>query len=115
MKDDFKSWFAGLAVVPGMLACGVRRPGGKCVGHGDENKFPLEKIEKLLRRFAEPNQPMAATEFSPRWITWVFEYGHLRVVSHPDQWILLLLAGPETEAAQELDRLSEDFLARSFK
>ena len=115
MKDNFKIWFAGLPAVPGMLACGVRRPNGKCVGHGDEKSYPPEKIEKLLHQFAGLHEPLAAAEFSPRWTTWAFEYGHLRFVSRPDKWLLMLLVTPETEAMRELDPLSEDFLASPFK
>jgi len=115
MKADFKTWFAALPAVPGMLACGVRRPDGKYAGYGDEKNYPPEKIEKLLRQFSELHEPLAATDLSPRWTTWAFEYGHLRFVSRPDQWLLLLLASPETEAASELDRISEGFLAHPLK
>ena len=45
MKADFKTWFAALPAVPGMLACGVRQPNGKCLGYGDEKIYPAEKIE----------------------------------------------------------------------
>jgi len=115
MKDDFKTWFADLSAVPGMLAGGVRRPDGKFAGFGDEKNYPAEKIEKLLRQFDDLHQPLAAAGFSPRWTTWAFEYGHLRFVSRPDKWLLMLLVTPETEAARELDLLSENFLARPFK
>jgi hypothetical protein len=115
MKGNFKTWFAGLPAVPGMLACGVRRPDGKCIGHGDGKNYPAEKIEKLLRQFVELHEPLAAAELSPRWTTWAFEYGHLRFVSRPDKWLLMLLVTPETEAMRELDALSEDFLVRPNK
>ena len=101
--------------MPGMLACGVRRPDGRCAGHGGEKNYPVEKIEKLLGQFAGLHEPLDAAEFSPRWTTWAFEYGHLRFVLRPDQWLLMLLVTPETEAARELDALSEDFLVRPIK
>lgn len=115
MKADFKIWFAGLPAVPGMLACGVRQPNGKCAGYGDEKIYPAEKIEKLLKQFAELHEPLAGAEFSPRWTTWAFEYGQLRFVARPDKRLLLLIVSPETEAGHDLDRISEDFLARAFK
>ena len=115
MKDNFKTWFASVAIVPGMLACGVRRPNGKCAGYGDDQIYPSEKIERLLKQFAELHEPLAIAEFSPRWTTWAFEYGQLRFVPRPDKWLLMLLVSPETEAARELDRLAEDFLAHPFK
>ena len=115
MKDDFQAWFAGLSIVPGMLACGVRQPGGKCVTCGEGKNYPVEKIEKLLHQFAGRHEPLPAAGFFPRWTTWAFEYGHLRFVARPDKWLLMLLASPETEAVHELDRISEDFLARPFK
>jgi hypothetical protein len=115
MKDNLKTWFAGLPTVPGVIAGGVRQPNGKWGGFGDEKKFPPEKIEKLLQQCAELHEPLAAAELSPRWTTWAFEYGHLRFVPRPDQWLLILLVGPETEAAQHLDQLSEKFLAVPVK
>jgi hypothetical protein len=115
MKPDFKTWFANVAAVPGMLACGIRRPDGKCAGYGDEKVYPAEKIEKLLKQFAGLHEPLAAAEFSPRWTTRAYEYGQLRYVSRPDKWLLLLLVSPESEAVRELDRLAEDFLTRPFK
>ena len=115
MKDDFQTWFAGLSVMPGMLACGVRRPGGKCATSGQEKNYPVEKIEKLLRQCGELHEPLPAAGFSPRWTTWAFEFGHLRFVPRPDKWLLMLLASPDSEAVRELDRISEDFLIHPFK
>ncbi len=115
MKADFKHWFASLPAVPGMLACGHRQPNGKCLGHGDDKIYTAEKISRLLKQFAELHEPLAAAEFSPRWTTWAFEYGLLRFVPRPDKGLLMLLVSPETEAARELDRLAEEFLARPLK
>jgi hypothetical protein len=115
MKADFKTWFAALPAVPGMLACGVRQPNGKCAGYGDEKIYPAEKIEKLLKQFAELHGPLAAAELSPRWTTWAFEYGHLRFVARPDRRLLMLLVSPDTEAVCELDRIAEEFLAGTAK
>ena len=112
MKADFKTWFAALPAMPGMLACGVRQPNGKCLGQGDDKKCSVGKIEKLLKQFAELHEPLAAAELAPRWTTWAFEYGQLRFVPRPDKALLLLLVSPDTEAARELDRLAEEFLAR---
>jgi hypothetical protein len=115
MKTDFKSWFAGLPQVAGMLACGVIRPNGRCLIHSGEKNLPEKKIEPLMRRFIELHEPLASTGLSPRWSTWAFEYGHLRFVPHPDNWLLLLIAAPETEAAQKLNEISGEFLAQSLK
>jgi hypothetical protein len=113
MKDDFKTWFASLPAVPGVVACGVRQPNGKWGGFGDEKKFPAEKIEQLLARHAELHAPLA--EFPARWTTWAFEFGQLRFVPRTDKWLLMLVVAPETEAAQNLDRLSEKFLKLPMK
>ena len=113
MKENFKTWFAHLPTVPGMLACGVRRPNGKCAGLGDETKYPAEKIEKLLNQFAEEHKLLAG--FSPRWTTWAFEYSRLRFVLRPDKCLLLLLVAPETEAENSLDQLSREFLTIAVK
>ena len=113
MKADFKTWFAALPAIPGMLACGVRQPNGKCLGYGDDKIYPATKIEKLLKQFSELHGPLAAAELAPRWTTWAFEYGHIRFVPRPDKWLLMLLVSPETEAARELDRIAEEFLPPS--
>ena len=115
MKADFKTWFAALPAVPGMLACGLRQPNGKCLGYGDDKIYPAEKIEKLLKQFAELHEPLTAAELSSRWTTWAFEYGQLRFVARPDRRLLMLLVSPDTDAARELDRLSEEFLTSAFK
>ena len=115
MKTDFKTWFARLPTVPGMLCCGLRQPNGKCVGFGDERVYPPEKIERLLKEFGELHTPLIAAEFYPRWSTWAFGYGLLRYVVRSDKRLLLLLATPDSEAARELDRISEEFLAPGFK
>jgi hypothetical protein len=115
MPADFKSWFASLPAVPGMLACGVRQPNGKCAGYGDEKIYPAEKIEKLLGQFATLQEPLVAAGFFPRWTTWMFVYGQLRFVARPDQRLLMLLVSPDTEAAQMLDRLAEEFLIVAVK
>ena len=110
MKSDFKKWFAALPAIPGMLACGVRQPNGKCLGYGDDKIYPAQKIEKLLKQFAELHEPLLAAELSPCWTTWAFEYGRIRFVPRPDKWLLMVIVSPETEAARELDRFAEEFL-----
>ena len=115
MKVNFKSWFASLPQVQGMLACGIIRPNGRCLAHGSGKNLSDEKIEQLMRRFAELHEPLACTGLSPRWSTWAFEYGQLRFVPHPDNWLLLLVATPETESSQKLDQLAEEFLAQPLK
>jgi len=110
MNADFKAWFAALPAIPGMLACGVRQPNGKCLGYGDDKVYPAGKIEKLLKQFGELHEPLAAAELAPRWTTWAFEYGHIRFVPRADKWLLLLIVSPETEAARALDRVANDFL-----
>lgn len=114
MKADFKDWFASLPALPGLLACGVRQPNGKCGGYGDEKFYPTEKIEALLHGFAGLHEPLAG-EFKPLWTTWSFEYGRLRFVPRRDQWLLMLLVAPETEAEKSLDQLSGEFLAGPVK
>jgi hypothetical protein len=115
MKADFKTWFANLPAMPGLLACGVRRPNGKCGGYGDEKFYPIEKIEELLHNFSGLHEPLAAAELPPRWTTWAFEYGRLRYVPRNDKWLLMLLVAPETEAEKNLDLISAEFAEGKLK
>jgi hypothetical protein len=115
MKVATKTWFTPLVATNGMIACAIRKPDGKCLHPDAEMKYPPEKIAKLLGQYAGLHQPLAIKDADTRWVTWAFEYGHLRYVPRPDKWLLLLLATPETDAIQALDRFSEEFLATEFK
>ena len=111
MKKNLPPWLDQVAVTDGVLAGGVLSAAGKCLYCGDREKYPAEKIEKLLRQFSSLHAPLPPAEFSPRWTTWQFDYGWFRFVPRPDKLLLLLVVTPGSGAARELDQFAADFLA----
>ena len=110
MKKNPALWFDQIVVTDGVLAGGVLSAAGKCLYCSDQEKYPAEKIEKLLRQYWSLHAPLPAAEFSPRWTTWQFEYGWFRFVPRPDKLLLLLVVTPGSNAARELDQFAADFL-----
>lgn len=110
MNETLKQWLAARAAVPGLLACGVRVSEILCVCHGLSAKCPAEKMEKILHQLADAQPWLFNDGLTPRWTTWTFEQGQIRIVNRTDGLLFGLLAAPDA-AAQNLDLLSEEFLA----
>lgn len=111
MNEALKQWLANRAAVSGLLACGVRATEFLCLCHGDEQNCPPEKMEKILHQIADAQPWLFQGGPAPRWSTWTFEQGQLRIVNRPDGLLLGLAVRVDTDAAQSLDLLSEEFLA----
>ena len=111
MKISLETWLDQTAANDGVLAVGVLRTNGKCLCVSDGGKYPVEKIEDLLRQYLPLHAALPSAEFSPRWFTWQFEHGWFRFVPRPDTALLLLIVTPASAAASELDQLTADFLA----
>ena len=111
MKQPVQRWLADHASPPGTLACGLRQPDGALVCHSREDLCPIEKMEAILRQFESLRAVSVAESFAPRWWTWTFEHGQIRFVARSDGWILGVVIHPESEAASQLDPLSNEFLS----
>jgi len=110
MNEALKQWLAARTATPGLLAVGVRASAVLCVCHSVSEKYPADKMEKILHQLAAAQSSLFHNRFAPRWTTWAFEHGQIRMVNRADGLLLGLVADMET-AAQNLDQLSEEFLA----
>ena len=113
MKTSAQLWLTSRASPAGMLACGIRRPDGKCVCHSIEDICPAGRVEKILGQF-ESLRTAYAGQVAPRWTTWCFEHGQIRLVLRPDGWLLGLVIRAESDAYPKLDPLSLEFLSLDF-
>jgi len=59
--------------------------------------------------------PFFTHGLAPRWLTWTFEQGQLRVALHTDGLLLTLAVQPNSPAAQNLDLFTEEFLAMNLE
>jgi len=111
MNNVINQWFASCALAPGILGCGVRGPDGTCVSQSFHDSIPRDRLEKALQNLGDSFVSLAAHGLAPRWLTWTFERGQLRVARRPDGVLLGLVIQPNSPAAENLDRLTEEFLA----
>ena len=94
-----------------MSGCGVLLPDGNCVSHSFNDLCPQESFNEALRCLGDSLPALFAHGLAPRWLTWTFEQGQMRVALRPDGLLLGLASQPNTPAAQNLDLFTEDFLA----
>ncbi len=111
MNNSIEQWFASCAVVPGILGCGVRQSDGTCVSQSFHGTCPRERLEQALQILGDAVPSFSAHGLAPRWLTWTFEQGQLRVALRLDGGLLGLAIQPNSPAAENLDLLTEEFLA----
>ena len=111
MKESALQWLAGRAAPAGMLACGLRRTDGTLVCRSGAEGCPAGSMEKILDTFAHLRATLFSETFSPRWTTWKFERGQIRLAERADGWLLGLVVRADLRAAPDLDPLCEEFLA----
>ena len=115
MKDPVKEWLPQRVNQTGVLASGLRRPNGKLAVQCADASCPPAVMENLLRQLDGSRTLFANEKNSPRWVTFSFEHGQIRFVTRPDGWMFAVIVRPETDGAQALDALSEEFLALKLK
>ncbi len=111
MNHVINQWFASCALAPGILGCGVRLPDGTCVSQSFHDSCPRERLDQTLQNLADSFDSFSAYGLAPRWLTWTFEHGQLRVARRPDGLLLGLALQPNSPAAENLDLRTEEFLA----
>jgi hypothetical protein len=111
MKDTAQQWLTNRASPPGMLACGLRTPDGKFIGHSIEDSCSTKTLESILGRFDSLRKEVYSDQLTPRWSTWSFERGQIRFVARPDGWVLAMVARDASDAQPWLDPLSTEFLS----
>jgi hypothetical protein len=111
MNDVINQWFASCALAPGILGCGVRLPDGTNVSQSFHTGCPGEHLNLALQNLGASLSSFSAHGLTPRWLTWTFEQGQLRVALRPDGGMLGLAIQPNSPAAENLDLLTEEFFA----
>jgi hypothetical protein len=111
MNEKFNQWLAGCALAPGLLGGGLRLLDGTCVTQSFDKTCPPERFDEALRCLGDSLPSLSAHGLVPRWQTWTFEKGHMRLAERPDGLLLGLVVQPDSPAAQNLDLLTEEFLA----
>jgi hypothetical protein len=111
MNEALQQWFEACMNAPGILGAGLMRPDGSSVCRSTDETFPDTKVERVMELLAQLQPELTSVISSPRWSTWQFEQGKIRCVSRPDGWLLGLAVRPETEAANNLNKISDAFLA----
>src|SRR5271155_5050551 len=111
MNEKLNQWLDQCALTPGMFGCGVRLPDGACFSHNFNVLCPKASFDEAMRHLDDSLPSLFAHGFAPRWLTWTFEQGQLRVALRPDGLLLTLGVQPNSLAAKNLDLFSEDFLA----
>jgi len=110
MKDPVKEWLPQRVTQTGVLASGLRRPNGKISAQCADASCPPATMENLLRQLDGLRALFATERPAPRWITFSFDHGQIRYATRTDGWHLAVVVRPETDAAQNLDLLCEEFL-----
>jgi hypothetical protein len=116
MNELFQQWLDGRLSVPGMIACGVASAtaaAGDAAGAcwSKDANFPAEKMGEILALLQNTAQVPGAAPAVVRSHTWVFANGKIRYVVRPDGWVFAIAVHANSDAAQVLDPLTEEFLA----
>ena len=121
MIELLNHWLDARLSVPGMVACGVvptnmLAPGA---GPGDaegfcrsaDANFSPDQMGHVLRLLQNTPTTPDTKPFDVKWRTWVFTNGKIRSAVRPDGWLFAAVVVANSDAAQILDPLTEEFLA----
>ncbi len=114
MNDTLNQWLDQCAAAPGMSGCGVRRPDGTSFSRNAGDACPQAAFDDVMRHLDDSLPSIFAHGLAPRWLTWTFEQGQLRVALRTDGLLLTLAVQPNSPAAQNLDLFTEEFLAMNL-
>lgn len=110
MNPALDQWLASCARAPGTLGCGVQLADRTCVSRSFNEGFPQTHLDETLRCLAELNPVFSGHGLFPRWSTWSFEAGELRVILRPDGAVCALAVQNNSPAAKNLETITREFL-----
>ncbi len=110
MSKLFQQWLDARCSVPGMIACAVTA-GAISFSRSTDDSFPPEKMGEIVRLLQNGAALPGAEPSEVRWHTWVFANGRIRSVIRPDGWTFTAAVRANSDAAQILEPLTEEFLA----
>ena len=114
MNDPALQWLTERASVPGTLASALRQPDGNVISHAPDPACPATIIETILANFDALAETVSTEPPAPQWSTWAFEQGQIRLVERADGWRMAIAVRNESDAANGLDTLAQEFLAASL-
>jgi hypothetical protein len=109
MNAKIKQWLDGCALAPGLLGGGVRLRDGTCFSHSYNESYPRERLEEAMRCLGDSLPSFTTHGLMPRWLTWTFEKGQIRLAERADGLLLCLAIQSNSPAAENLDLLTEEF------
>jgi hypothetical protein len=110
MNPALDQWLARCARSAGALGCGVQLPDRTYVSRSFNETVPQTHLDETLRCLAEVTPVFSGHGLFPRWFTWAFEAGELRVVIRPDGAVCVLAVQTNSPAVKELATLTGEFL-----
>ena len=99
------------AIASGMLGCGMRLPDSTCLSYSFNELYSREHLERILDQLAGTMTLLASHGLVPRRLIWTFEQGQIFVIPRSDGALLALAAQPDTEAAENVDQLAQEFFS----
>ncbi|MGA2683672.1 MAG: hypothetical protein ABSF51_01340 [Verrucomicrobiota bacterium] len=111
MNDTLQEWLATGAIASGLLGCGMRLPDATCLSHSFNEICPRERLDQVLHQLAETTTFLTSHGLAPRRLSWTFEQGQIYLFPRPDGALLVLATQPNTEAAENVDELAEEFFS----
>jgi hypothetical protein len=109
MNPKLKQWLEGCAAAPGLLGGSVRLADGTYVSQSFSENCPHERLEEALRCLGDSLPSFSTHGLMPRWLTWNFENGRIRLAERADGLLLGIAIQPNSAAAEKLDLFTEEF------
>ncbi|HUA65844.1 MAG TPA: hypothetical protein VME24_08360 [Alphaproteobacteria bacterium] len=120
MNELLNQWLDARLSVPGMLACGVTSPNMLESGIGAANddgfcrstdtNFPVSQMSNVLRLLQTAPTAPDTQSSELKWRTWIFSNCKIRSAVRADGWHFAAVVLANSDAAQILDPLTEEFL-----
>jgi hypothetical protein len=111
MSNYSQEQLAPGTTVPGLLGCGLRLPDATCLSYSFDEMYPRKHLDDILHQLAETMTVLAGHGLAPCRLIWTFEQGQIFLISRADGALLALATQPNTEAAENVDQLAEEFFS----
>lgn len=111
MSSSSPGPFAPGTTVPGLLGCGLRLPDATCLSYSFDEMCPRKRLDDILQQLAGTMTRLADHGLAPNRLTWTFEQGQIFLISRADGALLALATQPNSEAAENVDQLAEEFFS----
>jgi hypothetical protein len=111
MNELLQQWLDARLLVPGMIACGVATREAVGARRSADANFHPDIMAQVFALLQNAGAVPGAEPPEVRWHTWVFANGKIRCATRPDGWTFAAAVRANSDAAQILDPLTEEFLS----